>query len=59
MPITRLVLLDHETLRRQSADLDDAQDSGRRAAIEAAWTSLASVLDLPVEAEYIAAHEPG
>ena len=49
--ITRLVLLDHETLRRQFADLDDAQASGRRSAIEAAWKPLADLLDLHAETE--------
>ena len=51
--ITRLVLLDHETLRRQFADLDDAQASGRLAAIEAAWKPLAALLDLHAETEEV------
>lgn len=51
--ITRLVLLDHETLRRQFADLDDAQASGERSAIEAAWQPLADLLDLHAETEEV------
>ena len=49
--ITRLVLLDHEDLRRQFADLDDAQASGEVSAIEAAWKPLAALLDLHAETE--------
>lgn len=49
--ITRLVLLDHETLRRQFADLDDAQASGELSAITAAWKPLADLLDLHAETE--------
>jgi len=49
--ITRLVLLDHETLRRQFADLDDAQASGEVSAIRAAWKPLAELLDLHAETE--------
>lgn len=49
--ITRLVLLDHETLRRQFADLDDAQASGELSAIKAAWKPLAELLDLHAETE--------
>ncbi len=51
--ITRLVLLDHENLRRHFADLDDAQASGERSAIEAAWKPLADLLDLHAEAEEV------
>lgn len=49
--ITRLILLDHETLRRQFADLDDAQASGELSAIIAAWSPLAALLDLHAESE--------
>ena len=49
--ITRLVLLDHETLRRQFADLDDARASGERSAIEAVWSPLADLLELHAAAE--------
>ena len=49
--ITRLVLLDHETLRRRFADLDDAQASGETRSIAAAWQPLADLLDLHAEAE--------
>jgi len=49
--ITRLILQDHETLRRHFADLDDAQASGEAEAIEAAWQPLADLLDLHAEAE--------
>ena len=49
--ITRLVLVDHETLRRQSADLDDARASGERSAIAAAWKPLAELLELHAAAE--------
>ncbi len=56
--ITRLVLLDHETLRRQFADLDDAQASGELSAIVAAWEPLASLLDLHAEAEEVVFYPP-
>jgi hypothetical protein len=49
--VTRLILDDHETLRRRFADLDDAQASGDLAAIRAAWEPLADLLDLHAEAE--------
>jgi hypothetical protein len=49
--VTRLILDDHETLRRRFADLDDAQASGNRSAIGAAWEPLADLLDLHAEAE--------
>ena len=49
--ITRLVLLEHETLRRQFADLDDAEASGELSAITAAWSPLAALLDLHAETE--------
>jgi len=49
--ITRLVLLDHEDLRRMFADLDDAQASGEVSAISAAWKPLAELLDLHAETE--------
>ena len=49
--VTRLVLLDHETLRRHFADLDDAQASGQLSAITAAWKPLADLLDLHAETE--------
>jgi Hemerythrin HHE cation binding domain len=51
--VTRLILTDHETLRRQFADLDDAQSSGEVSAIEAAWKPLADLLDLHAECEEI------
>lgn len=56
--ITRLVLLDHETLRRQFADLDDAQASGELPAIVAAWAPLAALLDLHAEAEEAVFYPP-
>ena len=49
--VTRLVLLDHETLRRHFADLDDARASGQLSAITAAWKPLADLLDLHAETE--------
>ena len=49
--VTRLVLLDHETLRRHFADLDDAQASGQLSAVTAAWKPLADLLDLHAETE--------
>jgi Hemerythrin HHE cation binding domain len=49
--VTRLILDDHETLRRRFADLDDAQASGDRTAISAAWEPLADLLDLHAESE--------
>ena len=49
--VTRLVLLDHETLRRHFADLDDARASGQLSAIVAAWKPLADLLDLHAETE--------
>lgn len=49
--ITRLILTDHETLRRQFADLDDAQSSGELSAVTAAWKPLALLLDLHAETE--------
>ncbi len=51
--ITRLILTDHETLRRHFADLDDAQASGEVSAIGAAWKPLADLLDLHAEAEEV------
>jgi hypothetical protein len=51
--ITRLILTDHETLRRQFADLDDAHASGELSAIEAAWKPLADLLDLHAESEEV------
>jgi hypothetical protein len=51
--ITRLVLQDHELLRRHFADLDDAQASAERSAIGAAWQPLAALLDLHAEAEEV------
>ena len=51
--VTRLVLLDHETLRRHFADLDDARASGRLSAIVAAWKPLADLLDLHAETEEV------
>jgi hypothetical protein len=51
--ITRLVLQDHEALRRHFADLDDAQASDERSAIAAAWQPLAALLDLHAEAEEV------
>jgi hypothetical protein len=49
--VTRLILDDHETLRRRFADLDDAQATGDRTAIRAAWEPLADLLDLHAETE--------
>jgi hemerythrin HHE cation binding domain-containing protein len=49
--VTRLILDDHETLRRRFADLDDAQASGDLAAVRAAWEPLGDLLDLHAEAE--------
>ncbi|HEX5366729.1 MAG TPA: hemerythrin domain-containing protein [Acidimicrobiales bacterium] len=49
--VTRLILDDHETLRRRFADLDDAQASGDLRALRAAWEPLADLLDLHAEAE--------
>jgi Hemerythrin HHE cation binding domain len=51
--VTRLILTDHETLRRHFADLDDAQASGEVSAIEAAWKPLADLLDLHAESEEV------
>ncbi len=49
--ITRLVLADHEALRRAFADLDDAQAGGDLDAIRAVWEPLATLLDLHAETE--------
>lgn len=49
--VTRLVLQDHEDLRRGFADLDDAQAGGELAAIRAVWEPLATLLDLHAETE--------
>jgi len=51
--VTRLILSDHETLRRHFADLDDAQASGEVSAIEAAWRPLADLLELHAECEEV------
>jgi Hemerythrin HHE cation binding domain len=51
--VTRLILDDHETLRRRFADLDDAQASGDTDAISAAWEPLGDLLDLHAEAEEV------
>lgn len=49
--ITRLVLQDHEDLRRGFADLDDAQASGELSMIRAVWQPLVTLLDLHAETE--------
>jgi hypothetical protein len=49
--ITRLILRDHARLREGFADLDDAQASGDRDAIDATWRSLAELLEVHAAAE--------
>ena len=48
LDVTQLILLDHETLRRQFAMLDDARDT---AAQEAVWKGLARLLEVHAACE--------